>query len=64
MHNQIRYKDERQYDEQLRTLFRESVRSRLRTLRPVLSELSGGLDSSSIVCMANNLVANRRGGIA
>lgn len=59
VHNQIRYKDERQYDEQLRALFRESVRGRLRTHCPVLSELSGGLDSSSIVCMASSLVANR-----
>ena len=59
VHNQVRYEDERLYDEQLRALFRESVRSRLRTRRPVLSELSGGLDSSSIVCMASNLVANR-----
>jgi asparagine synthase (glutamine-hydrolysing) len=58
VHNQIRYKDERQYDEQLRALFRESVQARLRTHRPVLSELSGGLDSSSIVCMASNVVAN------
>jgi asparagine synthase (glutamine-hydrolysing) len=60
VHNQVRYEDERQYDEQLRTLFRESVRARLRTHRPVVSELSGGLDSSSIVCMASNLVANRQ----
>lgn len=60
VHNNIRYEDERQYDEQLRELFRESVRTRLCTHRPVLSELSGGLDSSSIVCMASNLVANRQ----
>jgi asparagine synthase (glutamine-hydrolysing) len=59
VHSQIRHKDERQYDEQLRALFRESVHARLRTRRPVLSELSGGLDSSSIVCMASNLIANR-----
>jgi asparagine synthase (glutamine-hydrolysing) len=58
VHNQIRYTDERQYEEQLRALLRESVRARLRTQRPVLSELSGGLDSSSIVCMASNLIAN------
>jgi asparagine synthase (glutamine-hydrolysing) len=60
VHNQIRYEDKRQYDEHLRALFRESVRARLRTHRPVLLELSGGLDSSSIVCMARNLVANRQ----
>ena len=60
VHNKLRYEDERQYDEQLRELFRESVRTRLRTHRPVLSELSGGLDSSSVECMASNLVANRQ----
>jgi asparagine synthase (glutamine-hydrolysing) len=60
VHNEVRYEDERLYDEQLRALFRKSVRARLRTRRPVLSELSGGLDSSSIVCMASNLVASRQ----
>ena len=57
VHNQIRYEDERQYDEQLRALFRDSVRARLRTRHPVCSDLSGGLDSSSIVCMASHLIA-------
>jgi asparagine synthase (glutamine-hydrolysing) len=57
VHNQIRFRDERQYDEQLRALFRDSVRARLRTHRPVCSDLSGGLDSSSIVCMASRLIA-------
>ncbi|MCU1273116.1 MAG: hypothetical protein JWO48_547 [Bryobacterales bacterium] len=54
--NTIRYHSESEYEEQLRTLFREAVRCRLRTTAPVLSELSGGLDSSSIVCMANHLL--------
>jgi asparagine synthase (glutamine-hydrolysing) len=58
VHDQIRYEDERQYDERLRVLFRESVRARLRTNHPVCSELSGGQDSSSIVCMASHLIAS------
>ena len=52
----IRYRSERQYEEQLRALFREAVAVRLQTESPVLAELSGGLDSSSVVCMANQLV--------
>src|SRR5580704_15192616 len=46
----IRYRSERRYEEQLRALFREAVAVRLQTDSPVISELSGGLDSSSIVC--------------
>jgi asparagine synthase (glutamine-hydrolysing) len=52
----IRYRSERRYEEQLRALFREAVAARLQTEAPVLAELSGGLDSSSVVCMANHLI--------
>ncbi len=52
----IRYRNERRYEEQLRALFREAVAVRLQTESPVLAELSGGLDSSSVVCMANDLI--------
>lgn len=52
----IRYRSERRYEEELRALFREAVAVRLQTESPVLAELSGGLDSSSIVCMANDLI--------
>ncbi len=52
----IRYQNERRYEEELRALFREAVAVRLQTASPVLAELSGGLDSSSVVCMANHLV--------
>ena len=52
----IRYRSERRYEEQLRALFREAVAVRLQTDAPVLAELSGGLDSSSVVCMANHLM--------
>ena len=52
----IRYRGERRYEEQLRALFREAVVVRLQTESPILAELSGGLDSSSVVCMANQLM--------
>src|ERR1700741_3160887 len=52
----IRYQNEHRYEEELRSLFREAVAVRLQTESPVLAELSGGLDSSSVVCMANHLI--------
>jgi len=52
----IRYRDERRYEEELRALFREAVAVRLQTESPVLAELSGGLDSSSVVSMASHLI--------
>ena len=36
---------------------RKAVQRRLRSDRPVLAELSGGMDSSSIVCMADTIIA-------
>jgi asparagine synthase (glutamine-hydrolysing) len=58
----VRYRDPRCYEEQLRSLWREAVGSRLRTDGTVWAELSGGLDSSSVVCMADRLI--RGGGVA
>lgn len=52
----IRYQNERRYEEELRALFREAVAVRLQSESPVLAELSGGLDSSSVVCMATDLM--------
>lgn len=50
----------RRYEEacvRFRELFTDSVRLRLRADVPLGSCLSGGLDSSSIVCVANDLLA-------
>lgn len=60
--DEVRYASRRRYEEQLRALFREAVAVRLQTESPVLAELSGGLDSSSVVCVANHLM--RSGAVA
>ncbi len=41
-----------EYQEQFYSIFNEAVQCRMRSTHPVGSLLSGGLDSSSIVCMA------------
>jgi len=46
--------------EKFRELFTDSIRLRLRSDVPVGTCLSGGLDSSSIVCMTNRLLGNQR----
>jgi asparagine synthase (glutamine-hydrolysing) len=51
----IRYKTDEEYAEHFLSLFKEAVRARLRSHGPVGALLSGGLDSSSIVCIAQLL---------
>lgn len=57
---EVRYRDATEYEAHLRSVFVESVRSRLRSTRPVWAQLSGGLDSSAIVCAADMLVRQGR----
>ncbi len=52
----IRYRNDSDYEEHFRSLFAQSVCRRLRSDSPVLAELSGGMDSSSIVSMADQLI--------
>lgn len=54
--NRIHYKTDAEYEEHFRHLFREAVRCRMRAVGVVWAELSGGLDSSSVVCMAHDLI--------
>jgi asparagine synthase (glutamine-hydrolysing) len=53
---EIRYGSDRDYEEHFSLLLREAVRCRLRSDRPVFSQLSGGLDSSTIVCLADEIL--------
>ena len=53
----IRYRSDAEYEEHFRCVFTQAVRRRLRSDSPVLAELSGGLDSSSIVCVADRILA-------
>ncbi len=55
--SRIRYRTDPEYEEHFRHVFRQSVRRRLRSDSPILAELSGGLDSSSIVCVADDIIA-------
>ncbi|MGA2335018.1 MAG: asparagine synthase-related protein [Terriglobales bacterium] len=53
----IRYRTDAEYEEHFRTVFAKSVQHKLRSDRPILAELSGGMDSSSIVSMADTVIA-------
>jgi asparagine synthase (glutamine-hydrolysing) len=54
---ELRLSSDEEYADAFRELFTETVRSRLRSAFPVGSMLSGGLDSSSITCVGNKLLA-------
>ena len=52
----IRYQTDAEYEDEFNFHFRNAIRGPLRTDGPVFSDLSGGLDSSSIVCVAHELI--------
>lgn len=54
---EIRLSSPDEYAQALRDVFAQAVSARLRTEFPIGSMLSGGLDSSAIVCVANELRA-------
>jgi asparagine synthase (glutamine-hydrolysing) len=51
-HRALRHRSDQEYADGFREIFTEAVRCRLRTTFPVGAALSGGLDSSSVVCTA------------
>jgi asparagine synthase (glutamine-hydrolysing) len=56
LQKRVRYANEEDYSSQFFEIFREAVRCRLRSIGPVGAELSGGLDSASVVGMAQYLI--------
>jgi asparagine synthase (glutamine-hydrolysing) len=62
VHRETRFGQRESYEERLRDLFREAVSVRLGSDTPTCAELSGGLDSSSIVCMADSIAQERSNG--
>ena len=54
--HELRLKSDAAYAEAFRDVFSEAVRCRVRSAFPVGSMLSGGLDSSSIACVARDLL--------
>jgi asparagine synthase (glutamine-hydrolysing) len=52
----LRYRQEEEYAEHFRAVFREAVERCLATGGRVWADLSGGLDSSSIVCIAQEIL--------
>ncbi|MGB8411338.1 MAG: asparagine synthase-related protein [Candidatus Binatus sp.] len=52
---EITYRSDGEYSDHFLSLFKEAVRCRLRSNKGVASDLSGGLDSSSIVCLTEQL---------
>jgi len=59
--NRIRFRSFEEYVEAFRCLFEQAVRRRLRSAHPVAVSVSGGLDSSSILCVAETLARREPG---
>jgi asparagine synthase (glutamine-hydrolysing) len=53
--SKIIYKTDEEYEQHFLSLFREAVRRRSEPAGPFLAQLSGGMDSTSIVCMADQI---------
>jgi asparagine synthase (glutamine-hydrolysing) len=59
--NEIKLHSDEEYAEKFREIFTNAVRYRLRSKFPMGSMLSGGLDSSSIACVARDILAKNGG---
>ena len=56
--SKIKVQSDEQYVQKFREIFTEAVNCRLRSAYPIGFELSGGLDSSSVVCTASDIINN------
>jgi asparagine synthase (glutamine-hydrolysing) len=56
----VKLQSDAEYAEAFQEIFTEAVRCRLRTLSPVGSMLSGGLDSSAVTCVAGKLLGDNQ----
>ena len=57
---ELNLSSDQEYAEAFREIFTEAVRCRLRSAFPIGSTLSGGLDSSSITCVARQILAEEK----
>ncbi|MGB3787634.1 MAG: lasso peptide isopeptide bond-forming cyclase [Phormidesmis sp.] len=57
---QLQMDSDEEYAAALRDIFTEAVRCRLRSAFPIGTHLSGGLDSSSVTCVARQLLPEER----
>lgn len=59
--DELRLGDDAEYEERFLALLTEAVRCRLDAEGPVFVQLSGGVDSSSLACVADGLLRRRDG---
>jgi asparagine synthase (glutamine-hydrolysing) len=57
--NRIHYRMDAEYEEHFLSLFQQAVERRTGVGAPILAQLSGGMDSSSIVCMSDHIRTQR-----
>jgi asparagine synthase (glutamine-hydrolysing) len=57
---EVRYRSDEEYQAHYRDILASAVRSAMRSTTGVAAELSGGMDSSSVVCMAQELLRGGR----
>ena len=59
LNRELRLPSDDEYAQAFREIFTEAVRCRLRSAYPIASMLSGGLDSSSVTCMARQVLGGQ-----
>ncbi|MBW4602450.1 MAG: lasso peptide isopeptide bond-forming cyclase [Calothrix sp. FI2-JRJ7] len=57
---EIKLDSDTAYAEEFRKIFTEAVRCRMRSAFPIISQLSGGLDSSSVTCVARDILRQEK----